>query len=204
MTKITDKWLKENNVCQDAVSWLKTIKDRNIDNLFNLIISSKDNEKLSWGNWIIVRLMNHKQRVKYAIFAAEQVIDIYEKEYPDDNRPRKAIESAKYYLENQTGAANEAAYVAYAASAAANAAAYAAYAANEASAAANEAANEAAYAAAYAASAANEAAYVANAAANAAAYAANAAAYATVDIVALRVKILTYGMELIKNENKTR
>ena len=54
--EITNKWLKEKNACQEAKDWLKTIKDRNINNIFNLIISSKDNEKLSWGNWGIVSI----------------------------------------------------------------------------------------------------------------------------------------------------
>lgn len=40
--------------------------------------------------------------VKLAIFAAEQVIDIYEMEQPKDDRPRKAIEAAKNWLDNPT------------------------------------------------------------------------------------------------------
>jgi hypothetical protein len=54
----------------------------------------------SWANWVIVRIMTKKQYVAYAIYAAEQVIDIYEKKYPDDKRPRNAIEAAKEYLKN--------------------------------------------------------------------------------------------------------
>ena len=34
--------------------------------------------KFDWTNWLIVRLMNRKQKIQYAIFAAEQVIGIYE------------------------------------------------------------------------------------------------------------------------------
>jgi hypothetical protein len=44
--------------------------------------------------------MKYKQYVRYAIYAAEQVIDIYEKEYPKDNRPREAIKAAKKCLIN--------------------------------------------------------------------------------------------------------
>lgn len=36
--------------------------------------------------------------VKLAIYSAELVIDIFEKQYPDDKRPRLAIEAAKAYL----------------------------------------------------------------------------------------------------------
>jgi len=94
--------------------------------------------------------------VRLAIFCAERVLHLFEEKYPDDDRPRKAIEAAK--------SGNAAAADANAANAAAaNAAAYAA-----------AAANAAAAAAAYAADAANAAAAAA-AAANAAAYAADAA-----------------------------
>ncbi len=89
----------------------------------------------------------------YAIYWAEAVLHIFEEKYPDDNRPRKAIEAAKEYLRHPTEenkqAADAAAYAADAADAA-----YAAYAACAANAAAN-----AAYAAADAAYWAKKAAY---------------------------------------------
>jgi hypothetical protein len=97
-----------------------------------------------------------KDSVAFAIYAAELVIDIYEKKYPGDKRPRQAIEAAKKVLKSDTkknrNAAYAAAYAAYAADAAADAAAYAAaYAANAAAYAADAAANAAADAAADAA-----------------------------------------------------
>ena len=90
---------------------------------------------------------------KQAIKWAEYVLPIWEKSFPEDDRPRKAIEAAK------TGAADAAAASAAAASAA-YAAAYAAAAASAAyaAAAADAAAASAAYADAYAASAAAAAA----------------------------------------------
>jgi hypothetical protein len=63
--------------------------------------------------------MNYKQYVSYAVFAAEQVVGIYEKKYPDDKRARKAIEAAKLCISKPTEenkrAAYTAAYAAYAA-----------------------------------------------------------------------------------------
>ena len=53
--------------------------------------------------------------VKLAVYAAELVIGIYEKRYPNDDRPRKAIKAAKAYLKNPSDSAANAAYVAYAA-----------------------------------------------------------------------------------------
>ena len=81
--------------------------------------------------------MTLEQKRKYAIFAAQQVLDIFEAKYPDDERPRKAIEAAEAVLENDTkenrakaDVAAAAAYAAYAdATDAAEADAYTAYAA---------------------------------------------------------------------------
>ena len=74
-----------------------------------------------------------------AIFSAELVLHIFEEKYPEDKRPRLAIEAAKKWLVNPS---KETA----AAAAAAAAAAYAAYAAADAAyaAAAADAANAAA------------------------------------------------------------
>jgi len=96
-----------------------------------------------------------------AIGFAEKTLSIWERKYPEDMRPRKAIEAAKEWLKNPSDvAAAHAAYAAHAANtaSAASAASAAAHAAN---AAANAAANVAAAhaAAAYAAHAAAYAAY---------------------------------------------
>jgi hypothetical protein len=123
-----------------------------------------------------------RDSVQLAIFAAELVIDIFEKKHPDDKRPREAIEAAIKWLQNPTEknrkAARAAADAAYAARAAARAAADAAYAADAAADAADAAyaadAADAAADAAYAADAADAAADAADAAD--AAYAADAAA----------------------------
>ena len=71
-----------------------------------------------------------------AIEWAEYVLPIYEKHYPEDNRPRKAVEAAK--ANEVSYAAAAAATTAYTASSAAHAAAYA-YAASASAAAAAEA-----------------------------------------------------------------
>jgi hypothetical protein len=61
--------------------------------------------------------------VAFAILCAEAVLQYFEKDYPADDRPRKAIEAAKEYLKNPTvRAAADAADAARAADAAARAA----------------------------------------------------------------------------------
>ena len=201
--KVTTKKLEALNACSEGVQWFENQKATALDKVcFALIEDSRAN----WANWLIVRYMNKKQRVQYAIYAAEQVLDIFEKKYPEDKRPRLAIEAAKNWVKSPTEKNRDAAAAADAAAYAADAAAYAAaYAAADAAAAAAayaaDAATYAAFAATYAAAAAAAAAYAAAdaaayAAADAAAYAAYAAAAAARK--AMRMKIIKYGLTLIQ------
>ena len=84
----------------------------------------KSDDKITSESMRIVRAWKweKKDSVALAIYAAELVIDIFEKVYPDDKRPRNAIEAAKNYLKNPTPAARAAAGAAWAAWAVARAA----------------------------------------------------------------------------------
>jgi hypothetical protein len=109
----------------------------------------------------IANAMTHMQRVQWAVLCAESVLSIYESKYPNDNRPRAAIEAAKAWMNNPSEENRIVADAAYAAADAAANAAYAAAAANVADAVvyAADAASYAAYAVFYAADAARAAAY---------------------------------------------
>ena len=142
MTTISIAWLKKKNACFEAVEKF----DRQTEtNAITLIKTMMEREyRLDWANWLIVRIMTRPQYLQYAIYSAEQVIGIFEKKYPNDKRPRMAIEAVKKVLKkdtekNRAHAAN-AAYAAHAAAYAAHAAAYAAHAAAHAAHAANTAA----------------------------------------------------------------
>ena len=189
--KITKKWLKEQVACSEGVDWFMAFgKTDSVDVISGLL----EAERFNWANWLIVRLLDRKNHIRYAIFAAEQVISIFEKKCPEDKRPRLAIEAAKAVIENDTKETRAAACAAYAAAnTAALAAGDAAYAAANTAACA---ANTAAYVA-YAAAAAMAAAWASwAAAAMAAAWAAGAAAGDE-----MKEKIVRYGLELhVKGE----
>ena len=189
---ITLKWLQSKGACKESLEAWQKETDHNTFATLNRLVSKNP----EWGSWLICRLMNKKQAVQYAIFAAEQVIDIYEGKYTD-KRPRNAIEAAKAYLKHPCAktkadaeSAVEAAVEAVDAEAAC-AAAYTAYAE------AADAACAAAYTAyAEAADAAYAAAYTAYAEAADAAY---AAAYAAACARRkMQAKILKYGIGLLK------
>ena len=110
MKKLTEKWLKDNTACKEAVEqWKKEGCEPDLMKVLNRCIELK---RCDWGNWLIVRHMRYKQYVSYAVYAAEQVIDIYEKKYPNDKRPRKAIKAAKACIKNPTAKNKRAAWAA--------------------------------------------------------------------------------------------
>jgi len=137
--------LKKQSACKEGIEWIKGQKDKSLKSLFIQALKEKKYEDISWG---ISKLLKKDDKTRYAIYAAKQVLSIFEKEYPKDKRPRLAIKAAENYLKNPLNENKKAAY------SAANSAADAAYSA------AYSAANSAAYsAAALAANSAADAAY---------------------------------------------
>ena len=143
----------------------------------------KQEDKQVWSEMRIVKTYNcsKEDSVNLAIFAAELVIDNFEKEYPKDDRPRKAIETAKEWLENKNDSAARSAELAASAAKSAESAAWsAASSARSATSAAKSAAWSAAWSAESAAStawSAESAAWPAASAASAAKSAAKSAAW---------------------------
>ena len=153
-------------------------------------------EQLELPEWYVDKKLQLKVLCQFAILCAEAVLEYFEFKFPNDDRPRKAIEAAKAYIKNPNVAANAvyeassaAADAADAADVAANAAHVAANAASSAAAKAAYVAYASAYAAAYAAAdVAADVAYVA--------YAANKAANkATIDFSLMADKAVKIMLE---------
>ena len=175
-------YLNKLGACPEAV---EMFKNQNETNPVKIIQGTMKINHFDWANWLIARLMTRKQNLQYAIFAAESVINIYEKGCPNDKRPRNAIEATNKVLKyNSKKNRADAAYAADAADAASAAAYDAAY--NAASAYAYAASAAAASAAAY------DAAYAYASAASAAASAASARKN-------LQKKIIYYGIKLLRD-----
>jgi hypothetical protein len=153
-------------------------------------------DKECWSDMKIVKTYKwtKKDSVAFAIYAAELVIKNYEKEYPNDKRPREAIEAAKKVLFHDTAknrsAADSAAYSAYSAADSAYSAYSAAYSARSAADSARSAADSA-YSAADSARSAADSAYSADSADSAAYSAAYSATYKKLGLWMIkRIKLL--------------
>jgi hypothetical protein len=73
--------------------------------------SLKQDDKQCWSEMRLLKVYKwtKKDSVSLAIYAAELVLGNYEKKYPDDKRPREAIEAAKNVLKNDNRKNREAA-----------------------------------------------------------------------------------------------
>ena len=170
------KMLTDLSACKEAIDWfVENCKDNcSTEEAVDTLYKSNHTEAFEWSNWLMVRLLNDANKIKYAVFAAREVLPIFEKRYPDDLRPQLAIEAAEKFISDPSEinkdtacAAADAVRAARAAACAACADAAAAYAAHAAASAA------AAYAAAHA----------------------DAAAYADIT-----KKIVQYGLKLLKEQ----
>ena len=112
MNKITKEWLSGQRACGEGLRWFIAQSESNTKKvLFKLV----EENHADWANWTIIRIMNKEQKVRYAIFAAEQVLSIFETKYPDDTRPREAIKAAISYINGGKSRYATAAAAAYAA-----------------------------------------------------------------------------------------
>lgn len=209
--KITIEQLEGLEACTDCIAWVKEQKDRSLAALVKEAVKNpvykteegKEYDTLEFCNWGITRLMTRRQAVLYACFAARQVLGIYEDKYPDDDRPRKAIEAAEAYAKDPSEVNRQAAAASLTrAATAAGVATEAAWAAT-----ASAAASEAAWVAwaavasrAVATESAARAATAAEAAARMAARTASEAAEAAADKNRMQAKILRYGVGLLMGQ----
>jgi hypothetical protein len=206
--KITTKWLESHRACPEAVERFNNQKERDPIRLLELMIRSKNKKILGWANWLIVRIMNKKHQVKYAVYSAELILDNFETQFSDDPRPRQAIEAVKKYLKNQTqenidnartaaqsawSAVRSAEYAALSAGYAVRSAEYAALSTGYAVRSAAQSAGSAAWSAEYAARSAGLSA------AWSAGYAAWSAEYAA-EYKKTLIKILKYGIEVLRKK----
>ena len=189
MKEITSRYLQDIGACKDArEQFRKELNGGRSLSVSRVFTRLKQIDRMDWANWLIVRLMTHEQQIRYAIYAAEQVISLYEEKYPEDKRPRQAIEAARLCLDNPSeenkAAARSAATSAESAATSAESAAWsAAWSARSARSAAESAARSAAWFAKSAAEYAESAAW--------------SASWSAAALKKMQLKIINYGLRLI-------
>lgn len=102
--KLTLRKIKALGACKEGVNaYINAKKPNTVEETVRLCIKSNEKINMEYANWLIVKMMRKKtDKVRYAIYAASLVLHIFEEKYPDDKRPRKAIQAAKKYVKNPT------------------------------------------------------------------------------------------------------
>ena len=94
MKPITKDWLKSLNPCTNGFVWWCKHGERDP---IKFLEAGFEGDHWNYRCWLMIRLLSNKNQVKLAIYSAKFVLPIFEERYPNDDRPRKAIDAAAYY-----------------------------------------------------------------------------------------------------------
>jgi hypothetical protein len=117
---LTKSWLKEKKACESGILWYENNNEpQTVEECLALLISQKTKETFRFATWLLFRVVNETNFRKYQkltdfqeqhnpddeayyrdeeIFAARAALPIFEEAYPEDKRPRRAIEAAEGFL----------------------------------------------------------------------------------------------------------
>jgi len=116
--KVTKNWLIKHNACSDGMSFVTEHKLIGTDECY-FIRQLVKLDRPDWALWLLVRRLDRKDRIRFAVYCAKDVLPIYEAEYSNDDCPRKVIEAAEACVETNTKKNRDAARAAMAAARAA-------------------------------------------------------------------------------------
>ena len=88
MIKITTKLLEDLGACSKAIEWHKKQKTTSFNKLFKLC--QKENH-LDWARWLIVKLLNPDQAVRYFGYAEKKALSLCRKYKGDLLMPRQVF-----------------------------------------------------------------------------------------------------------------
>ena len=116
--RVTKNWLVKHDACSDGMSFVNEHKLIDTDECY-FIRQLVKLDKHDWALWLLVRRLDRKDRIRFAVYCAKDVLPIYEAEYSNDDCPRKVIEAAEACVETNTKKNGDAARAAMAAARAA-------------------------------------------------------------------------------------
>ena len=90
--KLTREWLQEEHACAEGIKYWEAIGSPDAGE--TMTRAAADGE-YGYCRWLIAKCMDKPAAVDLAILSAEMALPIFEKKYPEDTRPRAAIEAAK-------------------------------------------------------------------------------------------------------------
>jgi len=101
--KITKAWIEKWKPCKDSIRWIKEQDTKDVFKLINRLRKSNIEDTDDWLFWAIPRLLKTREnRARLAVYCAELVLPMFERKYPNDKRPRQAIQATKNWINSPT------------------------------------------------------------------------------------------------------
>lgn len=97
---ITDEWIRKLGPCLSALEWASG--ERDTMKLLRKLITEK---RYEWANWFIVRVMEKRDCVTYAIYAAKQVAPLWAKKHPAEYKIWNTWANSRNHAANRAAAA---------------------------------------------------------------------------------------------------
>jgi len=100
--KITRKFLLSFTACKEGIKYYATLPQHDVRFIIeSLLLDDPEGEGAKWANWTLARLLARKKRIQYALHCASTVLPYFERIFPNDKRPREAIELTQQYLDGK-------------------------------------------------------------------------------------------------------
>lgn len=102
--RINKQIIEKLKPCQDRFDNFKKHYSDFDDDLKEFILL----ENISYSDkvWVFTRLATKMQNVKWSLLCASKVLHLFEEKYPNDKRPRKALEFVENWINNPSDAAD--------------------------------------------------------------------------------------------------
>jgi len=94
--EISINWLEKRRANKSLIDWFGDQPERDPVKVVNSIMKKNHN----WANWLMIKILDEKQQIKYVLYAAEKVLPILKEKNPDDYKACEYIESAKRRLKD--------------------------------------------------------------------------------------------------------
>lgn len=94
--KITNEYIKTFNPCDPGIINFDKLYPNYNDHLCKLL--ALDNISYSDKIWLVCKVVDYKILQQWSIECAENVVENFNKAFPDDNRINECIETTKKYL----------------------------------------------------------------------------------------------------------
>ncbi len=98
--KITIDKLKKIDAYSDFLEFFRITFGRSaeLNEVLDVLLKQGD---LAWIRWLARKVLSRRENVQLAVWCSEEILPLFEAEFPSDKQPREAIETVKKWLDGE-------------------------------------------------------------------------------------------------------